>query len=295
MVKTCGNGSRENPYRHCQHLKVAAIKEQKLLKIGDWYISKRGNLMRWCRTGGRSAANVDRCREKSKAYRKANRAKIVEYRIANRRYLLTYQAEWRVANKENRKAYGVQYYAKHKEKLSLNRRKHHDKYKEYQRKHYYKKRGTKPGDYRLKKYEEAAINHIQKVFPNAELQLGKSVGNDCTETGTHRYPDVVLTLTSFVIIVEIDENAHRGAAYDCDWRRMNEIAASLGTACYFIRYKPDSEDSDLNVLAERISKVADTDPKSIEWYYDQFYAEYLFYNDNDARKVARRKVFAEQN
>ena len=165
--------------------------------------------------------------------------------------------------------------------------------REKDRKRYYAKRGMKPGDLRVKVYEQAAIDHLQKEFPQAELILGKSIGNDCTETGTHRYPDVLLTLSCFYICVEVDERAHRGAEYSCDWRRMNEVAISLGSPVYFIRYKPDAPDSDLKQLTEKVREITALDPTKIDWVRGQFKAEYLHYSDDDLRLAAERKVLAE--
>jgi very-short-patch-repair endonuclease len=41
------------------------------------------------------------------------------------------------------------------------------------------------------------------------------------------------------VVLEVDEEQHRGKTYECDQKRMWEIAQSLGMPSIFIRYNPD--------------------------------------------------------
>lgn len=54
------------------------------------------------------------------------------------------------------------------------------------------------------------------------------------------------------VIVEVDEYRHRGTSYKCEKKRMYDICAGLGFPCIFIRYNPDSKQSNLQTLLERI-------------------------------------------
>jgi hypothetical protein len=56
----------------------------------------------------------------------------------------------------------------------------------------------------------------------------------------------------FNTFVEIDEHKHRGASYSCDEKRMYDITPKLGQPCIFIRYNPDSKESDKNILLDKI-------------------------------------------
>ena len=117
-----------------------------------------------------------------------------------------------------------------------------------------------------------------------------SAGNvECTETGTHRYPDALLWCKGFAIIVEIDEHAHRGEQYDCDWRRMAEICGSLSSAVWYLRYKPDAADSDLEALAQKVESIKGKELEDIEWEFFNFNVTYMFYNDKDLAVALQRK------
>ena len=61
---------------------------------------------------------------------------------------------------------------------------------------------------------------------------------------------------------------------------------------YFIRYKPDASDSDLEQLSRKIREVAALDPTKIDWVRGQFKAEYLHYSDIDVRRAAMRASLA---
>ena len=93
----------------------------------------------------------------------------------------------------------------------------------------------------------------------------------------------------FAIVVEIDEDAHRGAAYSCDFRRMAEMVAALGSPIFFIRYKPNAPDSDLQTLAQTITDISNRSP---EWEFLGFSVTYLFYNEQDAQRAAKRQHIA---
>lgn len=133
-----------------------------------------------------------------------------------------------------------------------------------------------------KKYQKtkeyAVLKYLQEQIPNTEFIHNKSVGIDCT--GGHLFPDIRFDCIFYYLIVEIDENKHRGANYDCDKQRMYDIIAKLGLPCIFIRYNPDSKNNKEETqksLLKCINNYLKTDKENIVWNDFGFYVEYLFY------------------
>lgn len=79
------------------------------------------------------------------------------------------------------------------------------------------------------------------------------------------------------LIVEVDENKHRGADYKCDERRMYDIIAKLGLPCIFIRYNPDSKESNKDILLQKVQQYLELDIEDNIWDKFGFKVEYLFY------------------
>ena len=80
------------------------------------------------------------------------------------------------------------------------------------------------------------VKFLREKLPDIEFIHNKSVGKDCTYG--HLFPDIRFDCDHYQLIVEVDENKHRGADYSCDKQRMYDIIAKLGLPCVFIRYKP---------------------------------------------------------
>lgn len=53
-------------------------------------------------------------------------------------------------------------------------------------------------------------------------------------------PDFLFDCATHYVVLEVDENQHRGKTYECDQKRMCDIAQSLGMHTIFIRYNPDA-------------------------------------------------------
>ena len=75
------------------------------------------------------------------------------------------------------------------------------------------------------------------------------------------------------VIVEVDEFKHRGSAYNCDVKRMSEIAAGLGEGVQFVRYNPDSIETTAELLLEKLEEVFVTPPTS-DYNYTAHYMGY---------------------
>ena len=144
----------------------------------------------------------------------------------------------------------------------------------------------------MKVHEMRMVSFLEREY-NVQLLLGESVGCACTENHTHRFPDCLVHVACHAVIIECDEHAHRGQAYRCDWRRMNECAISLGKPVHFVRWNPHS--STLDELKATIDPLLLQETSETEWeYYGQFNVTYLGYQESDMTRVAERRALAEQ-
>lgn len=130
-----------------------------------------------------------------------------------------------------------------------------------------------------KKYQKtkeyAVVDFLREQLPDNEFIHNKSVGTDCTEG--HLFPDIRFDCDYYQLIIEVDEHKHRGADYKCDEQRMYDIIAKLGMPCVFIRYNPDSKQSDKNILLEKVKEYLELSEDNEIWNEFGLYTEYLFY------------------
>jgi hypothetical protein len=135
-------------------------------------------------------------------------------------------------------------------------------------------------EYRKTK-EIKTLKFMRKELPDRDIIHNESTGNNCNDTGGHRFPDIRIDCMFYQIIIEVDEFKHRGADYNCDKKRMLEITSQLGIPCIFIRYNPDHKKSDLSELLKTTARFLNIDfenEKSHPW--DDYGIEliYLFYD-----------------
>lgn len=125
--------------------------------------------------------------------------------------------------------------------------------------------------------ELEVVKFLKEFIPDHEFIHNKSVGRDCTDG--HLFPDIRLDCLYYNLIVEVDEYKHRGSQYECDKQRMYDIIAKLGTPCIFIRYNPDSKDSDKDELLNTIEEYIDLNEDFQEDMFDDYGLKciYLFY------------------
>ena len=64
----------------------------------------------------------------------------------------------------------------------------------------------------------------------------KPVGGEC---GKYR-PDFLYDAATHRVVVEVDEDQHKGYDADCERIRMINIVEALGMRCVFVRYNPDT-------------------------------------------------------
>ena len=65
----------------------------------------------------------------------------------------------------------------------------------------------------------------------------ESPGYECTK----RRPDIRFETPTHDVVVEVDENQHRGYAESCECARISEIVGAIGgKSVVFVRYNPDT-------------------------------------------------------
>jgi len=135
-----------------------------------------------------------------------------------------------------------------------------------------------------KSKEIKVVKYLREKLPDYDFIHNQSVGSECTKddkknSNGHLFPDIRFDCGVFNLIVEVDEHEHRGADYKCDKQRMYNIIAKLGLPCIFIRYNPDSKESNKDILLEKLKTYLELDIEE-EYIWDDFgyKSEYLFYS-----------------
>ena len=89
---------------------------------------------------------------------------------------------------------------------------------------------------RMHKKEHAVVRHLRRTI-DVPLAYDESPGTGCTR----KRPDIRFKLPTHDVIVEVDENQHRGYAESCECARISEIVGAIGgKPLVFIRYNPDT-------------------------------------------------------
>ena len=137
--------------------------------------------------------------------------------------------------------------------------------------------------------EMLVVRKLREDLPDVPFIHNKSLGSDCTRndrenTNGHIYPDILIYLEDFNLIVEVDEFAHRYGNYTCDMQRMYDIVAKSMCPCVIIRYNPDDKKSNYNTLLLMIKYYLQRDISDIDFEEDinddknlGLKIEYLFY------------------
>jgi hypothetical protein len=131
--------------------------------------------------------------------------------------------------------------------------------------------------------EYKIVKYLKDKLPSEDFIHNKSVGTECTlgdkiKSNGHLFPDIRFDCGSYQLIVEVDENKHRGVNYKCDKQRMYDIMAKLGQPCIFIRYNPDSKESNPEKLLQVIRLYLNNNTENnTPWNEYGFFDTYLFY------------------
>ena len=87
----------------------------------------------------------------------------------------------------------------------------------------------------FKTKEQSVVDYIKKKFNKLSWYADKIIYDGCSK----RRPDLFLDLGNQVIIVEIDEDQHKG--YSCENKRLMEISQDINhRPLVFIRFNPDA-------------------------------------------------------
>ena len=85
--------------------------------------------------------------------------------------------------------------------------------------------------------EQAVVDYITGEFPELDWTADKRVAGGCSR----RRPDLRVSLPHQELVVEIDEDQHKGYDCSCENKRVMEISRDLGHRnIVFIRFNPDS-------------------------------------------------------
>jgi hypothetical protein len=155
--------------------------------------------------------------------------------------------------------------------------------------------------HREKTKEMTILKYLKDQLPDIDFIHNRSVGMNCIDESDntndkerkgHLFPDIRIDCGFYQLIVEVDEFEHRGANYACDKRRMFDIIAELGMPCIFIRYNPDTKESNQEELLEFVKQGLDVEfEQENEELYDNgkypwdqttgLYTDYMFYTKNN--------------
>jgi hypothetical protein len=144
---------------------------------------------------------------------------------------------------------------------------------------------------RSHKKEHAVVRHLRRTV-DVPFKYDESPGFECTR----KRPDIRFEMDTHDVIVEVDENQHRGYEESCECARISEIVGAIGgKAVVFIRYNPDnvrSNGSRVTVTAaERIDLLVATVKAELAKCHDEFSVRVvqLWFDAQDAGPYEARK------
>ena len=80
------------------------------------------------------------------------------------------------------------------------------------------------------------MRHFRRTF-EVPFKYDESPGFECTK----RRPDIRFETPTHDVVVEVDENQHRGYEESCECARISEIVGAIGgKSAVFVRYNPDT-------------------------------------------------------
>jgi hypothetical protein len=112
--------------------------------------------------------------------------------------------------------------------------------------------------------EKVVLKIILKIFPTQKWQYNTII----SKGRSLKRPDMFVDLTSHMIIVEIDENAHRYYNEEDEKTRIISISRDAGNKpCVFIRFNPDGY---CNASGEKILSCWEINNKSIRYIKNKY-------------------------
>lgn len=84
--------------------------------------------------------------------------------------------------------------------------------------------------------EHAVVAYLREQFPDYTMQFDKSIQGGCST----KKPDVFVDFGEYVMIIEVDENQHKGSSYNCETLRLMTLFQDAGSRpLVMIRFNPD--------------------------------------------------------
>ncbi len=123
---------------------------------------------------------------------------------------------------------------------------------------------------RSHKKEHAVVRHLRRTV-DVQFKYDESPGFECTR----KRPDIRFEMDAHDVIVEVDENQHRGYEESCECARISEIVGAIGgKSVVFVRYNPDTvrcNGARVHVTAaERIDVLVATVKAELAKCHDEF-------------------------
>jgi hypothetical protein len=141
--------------------------------------------------------------------------------------------------------------------------------------------------------EKTVLNYLDKYIKDLSVVSDdRQIPNSC---GIKNRPDRLYDCGTHYLIIEVDENQHRGEGYldTCELVRMINIQYALGMNCIFLRFNPDNfringklqkvnMNERLKLLVKWIERCKEMKP---EKELEPVRYKYLFYDDYDITDV----------
>ena len=146
--------------------------------------------------------------------------------------------------------------------------------------------------------EWGIVRHLRKAIDTPFEYNSSKMLQGCSK----KRPDVYFELSTYCLIVEIDEHQHQTYEDSCECARINEIVNGIGgKSVIIIRFNPDitkNKGKKVNIkLSEKIHKLVGKikeelvqeykrfQIKIIQMYYDDNYDKYLEIKEEDITKL----------
>jgi len=126
-------------------------------------------------------------------------------------------------------------------------------------------------------------------YPN--LTWNSSIGFEC---GNFR-PDILIDCKTHFIVVEVDENQHKGYLNECEQSRMSNITFALGLPVVFVRFNPDSWKMNHIDKAVKMTERMEFLLRRIRFWENKpdMSIEYLYYDDKELPKEYKKRKLCE--
>jgi hypothetical protein len=143
--------------------------------------------------------------------------------------------------------------------------------------------------------EYAVVRHLHRTInvPLKYTSYDESPDRECT----NKRPDIRFEMLTHDVIVEVDENQHRGYEESCECARISEIVGAIGgKSVVFVRYNPDTVRFGGKVYAvtaaERIDLLVETVKKELQNAPSTFSVRLvqLWYNGPTAEPVREMDI-----